>query len=441
MVRLPRRHLSPQVSPLKPFLPVALSLLLACCYVAAVTAATPSGARSGAQSASLAAAKRADVRQVHYHQFDSGAALRAGTAKGTRVARGRLRIATPAATRSLGGTTYEQSVWSSPWVEPGFSFTELIASWSATTPGNSFVEIRVRGRAADGRRSSWDLLGRWASSDRHIERTTFGSQADDLANVNVDTWRAPGGLTSYQLRVTLARKQGTSRNPGVDTVGAVVSRLPADPGTTSAPGKGRGIVLDVPQFSQMIHEGDYPEWNGGGQAWCSPTSTSMVLGYYDALPGPKGYAFVPEGHDDPWVDFAARMTFDYGYDGAGNWPFNTAYAAPRVGKAFVTRLRSLREAEKFIAAGIPLVSSISFGAGEITGTPISATAGHLLVIVGFTADGDVVVNDPAGRTNAAVRRTYDRAQFERAWLRGSGGTVYVIHDRAHPLPKGSNGNW
>ncbi|MGA8848124.1 MAG: peptidase C39 family protein, partial [Nocardioides sp.] len=414
-----------------------LTLLLTPCYVAAVTPADP----AEAANASLVAAKRADVRQVHYRQFDSGAELRTGTGNGTRVARGRLRIAEATAERTLKGTRYEQSTWDSPWVDPGFALTELIPSWSATTPGDSFVEVRVRGRNAAGTTSSWDLMGRWAKGDRFLSRSTFGAQSDDLAQVNVDTWRAPGGLTSYQLRVTLARKAGSTRNPGVDTIGAVASRLPAGAGPTSQPGPGRGIVLDVPRYSQMIHGGEFPEYNGGGEAWCSPTSTSMVLGYYDALPGARSYSWVPAGYPDPWVAYAARMTFDHTYDGTGNWPFNTAYAAPRVGKAFVTRLRSLREAERFIAAGIPLIASISFGSGELTGAPISATAGHLLVVVGFTEDGDVVVNDPAGRDSSAVRRTYDRAQLEQAWLSGSGGTVYVIRDAAHPLPKGNQSNW
>jgi hypothetical protein len=431
-----RRWVRP--SPARRLRPALLSLLLTCCYVAAVTSADPA---SAAAAPGVVSAKRADTQQIHYHQLDSGAELRTGSGKGTRVARGRLRIDTPTATRKLGGTRYEQSTWNSPWVAPGFSFTELIASWSAVTPGNSFVEIRVRGRNAEGRRSSWDLMARWAKSDKFLKRTTKAGQADDLAAVNVDTWRAPAGMTSYQLRVTLARKAGTNRNPGIDTIGAVVSRLPDTAPATSRPGPGRGIVLDVPRYSQMIHEGDYPQWNGGGQAWCSPTSTSMVLGYYDSLPGPKAYSWVPDGHTDPWVDYAARMTFDYDYDGAGNWPFNTAYAAPRVGHGFVTRLRSLREAEQFIKAGIPLVASISFGDGQLTGAPIGGTAGHLLVISGFTEDGDVVVNDPAGRTSSAVRRTYDRGQLERAWLNGSGGVVYVIHDSAHPLPASKHGNW
>ena len=55
----------------------------------------------------------------------------------------------------------------------------------------------------------------------------------------------------------------------------------------------------------------------------------------------------------------------------------------------------------------------------------------------------MVVNDPASRTRSGVRRTYDRGQFENAWLqrypsgggmRGSGGLAYVIRDSAHPLP-------
>ena len=87
------------------------------------------------------------------------------------------------------------------------------------------------------------------------------------------------------------------------------------------------------------------------------------------------------------------------------------------------------------------MASIAFGAGELDGAPISASNGHLLVIVGFTKRGNVVVNDPAARTASGVRRTYDRGQFEDAWIPTSGGLVYVIRDRAHPLPGGPHSNW
>lgn len=418
--------------------------------VAAATAAlllpvSMSPATSAATTAATTTAAPADGRQIAYTQWDGGAQWRQGTFTGTRVAQGRLALkpaSAKPATRSYAGRRYETGRWDSPWVSPGFGLTRLIASWSARTPGDSWVEIKVRGRAASGTTSSWDVLGRWTSGDRHTKRRSVSGQTDDLARVNVDTWEAAAaaGLTAYQIRVQLHRKPGAKSSPSVDVVGAMASRLPAGATPTSAPGPGRGIVLDVPRYSQMIHRGHSPQWGGGGQAWCSPTSTSMVLGYYDALPEPSAYRWVPAGHPDPWVDHAARQTFDHDYDGTGNWPFNTAYAAPLAGKAFVTRMRSLREAEDLIVAGIPVIVSISFGSGELTGSPISGTNGHVLVVVGFTDSGDVVVNDPAASSNTGVRRTYDRAQFENAWLPTSGGTAYVIHDRAHKLPAGHT-NW
>ena len=414
------------------------TLVLASCLVVSTTS------QSAAQTAAQTAARSAG-RSVDYTDFASGAELRGGKPVDVRIGRGRVKLADPARQRTYQGQRYDVGRWISPWATPGFGFTELVASWSATTPRDSWVEVQVRGRAADGTRSSWDTLGRWTSGDRFTKRTTVSGQRDDLAGVNVDTWQVddPAGLVSWQLRVSLMRKAGaSSRPPTLDSVGAMTSRLPDVTSVpTSAPGAARGVVLDVPRYSQMTHAGDYPQWGNGGEAWCSPTSTSMVLGYYDALPRPATYDWVPGGHVDPWVDFAARATYDRQYRGTGNWPFNTAYAAQRTGHAFVTRLRSLREAERLIVAGIPVVASISFGRGELSGAPISASNGHLLVIVGFTQAGDVVVNDPAASSASGVRRTYDRGQFENAWLPTSGGLAYVIRDDAHPLPSGTHSNW
>jgi hypothetical protein len=385
---------------------------------------------------SAGAERAAATRQIAYTQWDGATQWRAGTFTGTKVQHSRLVLADPTDRRRYAGQVYDQGTWDSPWVAPGFDLTELIPSWSALTPADTWLEVRVRAKSAGGQTSSWDVLGRWTSGDRHTRRQTVSGQTDDLGRVNVDTWRSASaaGVTAYQVRVQLLRRAGLPGSPSVDAVGAVASRLPSGPVAVSTPGPGVGTVLDVPRYSQMAHRGHYPAWGNGGEAWCSPTSTSMVLGYYDALPNPTAYGWIPAGHPDPWVDYAARMTYDSSYEGTGNWAFNTAYSAPLAGKAFVTRLRSLREAEAYISAGIPLVASISYGAGELTGSAVSSSNGHLLVIAGFTASGDVVVNDPASSTRDGVRRTYDRGQFENAWLPTTGGTVYVIHDAAHPLP-------
>jgi hypothetical protein len=65
-----------------------------------------------------------------------------------------------------------------------------------------------------------------------------------------------------------------------------------------------------------------------------------------------------------------------------------------------------------------------------------------MVLVGFTATGDPVLNDPAAPTNDAVRKPVPRAAFETAWLGSSGGLVYVIRSPDVPLPaRPPQANW
>ena len=357
--------------------------------------------------------------------WSTDADWRSGQLKGLRVKAGALVPKKPR-TGKLGGRSYQVGTWTSPWSAPGFGFTQLIPTWEAATGGDSVVKVQVRGQAADGTVSSWDSMAEWALDNPSRPRRSMGSQTDDLARVSVDTWQAATSLTQWQVRVSLYRKNSKSLVQ-LERIGAVASALtPRGDTPTSIPGPGAGTVLDVPTFSQMTHSGHYPQWGGGGEAWCSPTSTAMVLAFYGLLPGP--FADIAAGHADAQVDHTARLVFDHAYDGTGNWAFNTAFASTlTTGDAYVTRLPDLRAAEDFIVAGVPLVASVAFGRNQLTGAPISTSNGHLMVIVGFEADGDVVVNDPAGADNTAVRRVYDRDEFEDIWINASGGTVYVIN--------------
>jgi hypothetical protein len=373
--------------------------------------------------------------------------LRTGHSKGTVVRNGALRIAKPVGHLTYddpyGPTTqrYAYAHWTSPWAKPGFGLTELIASWNAKTPPGTWVKIEAQGRTGGGRTGSWDTLGRWAAHDKRFHRMSLGAQADDVAKVNVDTLITRSGvrLAAWRLRATLLRKAHTDRTPALTSIGAVAATRPSSDPVTSHPGVAGGTVVTVPRYSQMIHRGEYPQWDNGGRAWCSPTSTAMVLAYWNRGPTPRQYAWVNDAYRQPWVDYAARYVYDYRFDGAGNWPFNTAYAARFGLHAFVTRLHSLREAERYIKVGIPLIASIAFGPGELDGSPLNSTSGHVLVIRGFTPDGDVVVNDPAAERAKGVQRVYGRGQFEDAWIPTSGGTVYVIHLPGVALPS-SPGN-
>ncbi|CAA9359425.1 MAG: hypothetical protein AVDCRST_MAG36-2514 [uncultured Nocardioidaceae bacterium] len=368
---------------------------------------------------------RRTTSQVAHTSWSSYADLKAGSRTGLRLGRGEvsLRGARPV---TVAGRRYEGGSWTSPWATPGFAATALIPSWEARTPGRSLVRVQVRGRGADGTTGSWDTVADWSTGSRPVPRTTYSGQADDLGRVSVDTWIAASSVTSWQVRVRLLRPLGSTTPVALERVGAVASIVSIDPVPTSKPGPGAGTVLPVPAYSQMVHRGHYPQWGSGGEAWCSPTSLAMVLAFHGIHPEPRG---ITPGHADAVVDHTARMVFDHGYDGTGNWAFNTAYAATLVGgDSYVTRLRDLREAEDHIAAGVPLILSIAFRRNQLTGAPISTSNGHLLVLAGFEADGDVVVNDPAAPSNATVRRVYDRAEFERLWLGASGGTAYVVRN-------------
>jgi hypothetical protein len=290
---------------------------------------------------------------------------------------------------------------------------------------------------ADGARTGWYVLGRWAETDQDIMPTSVGDQDDADANVAVDSLRlsVDRPAASYRVRVALLRRAGTAATPVVRLVGAVASAMTAEEDNGPAE-RVPGMVLEVPEYSQQVHRGEYPEYDAGGQSWCSPTSVSMVLAHWSRGPTPADYAWVDEGLPDRFVAHAARHTFDHLYQGAGNWAFNTAYAARFGLRAFVTRLRGIDEAALFLAAGIPLVLSVAFAEGELEGAGYD-TRGHLLVLVGIDEHGDAVCNDPASHgvpSNDKVRTTYRRAQLERAWLRSSGGLTYVIHPPDVPLP-------
>lgn len=408
----------------------------------AVTGATASPGPSPSLAASPSPSFAADPTPRSFARLP----LDRGAHDGTRAVEARLELG-PASTRGSytdrhgGGTVAdERGTWTSSPVQVPFVFDRLIASWNATTPRGTWIDVEMRA-SAGLQTTRWYTLATWSAGDETIHRTTVPVQDDADGRVNVDTFEAKAARpNTYELRVTLHRVAGIAATPSVRSLTAVTSGI----GLQVAPPPFGGVArdLDVPTLSQETHTGHYAEYDGGGEAWCSPTSTAMVLGFWKTGPSAADLAAFPGAtHADGQVDHAARYTYDWSYQGAGNWPYNTAYAAAYGLEAFVTRLRSLREAERFIEAGIPLVASVN---GVLPGFLFTSTSGHLLVIRGFDANGDVIVNDPAVRANPQARKVYARPDFERVWLGGSTGTVYVIHPAGVVLPPNVPGvppNW
>lgn len=310
----------------------------------------------------------------------------------------------------------------SPEVAPGYAWSEAIASWNADTPAGTWVEILIAARFGT-RWTKWYNLGIWASGTETIQRHSVRLQGDADGFVAVDTFVATNKkevADAYQVKVRLFSDDGAAI-PAVRSLSVATSNALKKSAEPSAGNPASwNTLLDVPECSQMV----YPD---GGEVWCSPTSTSMVLAYWGFMPGAC----------EPRVRAAVAGVYDWIYDGHGNWPFNTAYAAAQGYEGYVARFTSLSQVEPWVAAGVPVIFSFAWNKGDLTGAAIPSSNGHLAVIVGFDAQGNPIVNDPAASTDADVQRTYLRAELERQWLEASGGTVYLIFPAGHaegPLP-------
>jgi hypothetical protein len=150
------------------------------------------------------AVKVSPARQVAYRTWTSSADFLAGQQSGTTVADGALRFGTATGSTSYvdpfgDGTakSYDQTSWVSPQVSTGFGLTELVASWNATTPPGTWVEVSMAGTTNLGTTTKWYVLGRWSSGDDagagDIHRTSVPSQGDANGSVAVDTFQSATG--------------------------------------------------------------------------------------------------------------------------------------------------------------------------------------------------------------------------------------------------------
>lgn len=305
-----------------------------------------------------------------------------------------------------------------PVVPTAFGFWEAIASWEATTPSGTWVETQVRAQVS-GTWSAWFNVGVWAADSATVRRHSVNFQSDALAQVATDTLRvsAKKAATAVQVKVRLFSANGVAL-PRVHGSAVTVSTAP-EKNPVLVPGNPArwNRVLAVPSCSQMV----YPD---GGEVWCSPTSLAMVLKYWAG----------DTSACEPGVRSAVGGVYDWTYRGHGNWPFNTAHASTAGLQAHVTRFTRLAQVEEWVAAGVPAILSVAWRKGELTGAPIESTNGHLLVLVGFDAAGNPVVNDPAASSDAGVRRTYARSEFESLWLKASAGTAYLVYPSGWTVP-------
>lgn len=144
---------------------------------------------------------------------------------------------------------------------------------------------------------------------------------------------------------------------------------------------------------------------------CSPTSVAMVLAYYGV---------------DASVEEVAKKCYDPEYDIYGNWPRNIQAAYEFGVPGSLVRMQSWWEVGKILETGQPIIISIRAEKGDLRGAPYESTEGHLIVLRGIDAFGNLIVNDPACGTAEDGKRVYRRSDLTKVWLQATNGTAYLL---------------
>ncbi|HLK55127.1 MAG TPA: C39 family peptidase [Chthonomonadaceae bacterium] len=321
------------------------------------------------------------------------------------------------------GAGQQEVVLTSPEVKTPLPANEIVVSWNAETPPGTGLKVEARVWRGE-LPTKWYTLGLWSKDGMTYPRESVAGQKDADGDVQTDTLVLTEPTTKLQWRVTLSEAEGkpapTLKFLGASLLDSRAMPTPQEPNRTAW-----GKEVTVPGRTQL----GWP----GASGWCSATSTDMTLAFW------SGRLKRPE-LDMPVPD-AAKAVYDRVWDGTGNWVFNTAFAGSFPGmRAYVTRFSDVSELEDWIVAGMPVVVSVSYDL--LRGKAEDHDPGHLLVCVGFTKEGDIVLNDPAHHPEKgeACRRVFSRENFVRAWAR-SRDTVYLIYPEGVKLPADRWGHW
>jgi hypothetical protein len=293
----------------------------------------------------------------------------------------------------------------------------MVASWNLNPSANSYLKVEARAIYPD-HTTKYYTLGLWSGDPVIQPRESVRNQKDDDGDVATDTLVLKRPSRRLQIRLTL----GADTKPKSRLKFLGVSLLDSKAAPLMLPPQRAvwGKSIPVIERSQMA----YP----GGKELCSPTTVSMMMTHWaQKLKRPALDRDVPE---------VVKEVYDPNWTGTGNWPFNTAYAGSLPGmRAYVTRLSDVSELEDWIARGIPVGVSVSY---NLLRGKAESGSGHLVVCVGFTKEGDVIVNDPGTTLN--VRKTFPRKNLIAAWAY-SRNTVYLIYPTNARIPTDRFGHW
>ncbi|MCB9849479.1 MAG: DUF1460 domain-containing protein [Phycisphaerales bacterium] len=319
-------------------------------------------------------------------------------------------IEVPPANENTPAGAYE-----SPVITSNVLFNQALLSWNIDAPPHVGYSVEARvGRQRDDSWTDWlRIADRGTLQPQPVAGTASGAMYIDTDylwseerydrlqyRVRAVCGPIPNSPATAYAKLRIARVDVTF----TDTSDLLTS-LPAPSAPASPPEERWQRRLPVPFRSQKA------EREAIRGKICSPTSVSMVLAY--------------RGVDRPTEEIAETI-YDHTNGIYGNWPRAVQEAYSYGVPGYLDRFADWSRVEALIAQDQPLIISIEAKDGELPGAPYKSTEGHLLVLVGFDQDGNVLVNDPASPTPEQGMIAYTRADLENVWWLPRSGTAYIL---------------
>jgi len=281
-------------------------------------------------------------------------------------------------------------------------FNELMLSWNAPRPSDGkylfYISVKTDGW------TPWLLYASWGSDG---QSSFLNPTPDETVRVYQDALEVMKGgkATGFQI------KAAAEGNANLDNIYGLHVYINSDrsqdfPKTSVS----QFLQLPVAGLSQITLN------HARASDLCSPTSTTAVVRYLSKNPA-----------IDP-VDFAQK-SWDKGFDIFGNWVFNAAQAAAKLGPSWncwVERLQGFDDIYQRLKQGTPVIISVR---GPLPGSAKEYAKGHLMAVIGCDPDQQkVICMDPAFPSDKQTITRYDLTDLIQAWNRR--GKVAYIFDQA-----------
>lgn len=307
----------------------------------------------------------------------------------------------------------------SPVIDLPFYFEEAVPSWNIECPEKSSFSVFVRfgnDTEKQNKLSPWLLMGEWnrTSDYKTLKSYLLNSKIEGKfdqpfkslgASIETDYILASKNFNQIQFCFIFAINPNDEVEFSSLSISASTHRGDKKLNLYEKTNVGKNSYMAVPFRSQGWEDKKI------SSEICSVVSTATVMDYY--------------GVDIKTAELA-KIAYDKRYKMYGMW-WRAVQSAHQYGfNGVVKHFRSWEDVKEFIDKKMPVIACISVNKNDIADDPNYETDGHVIVIIGFDENGDILCADGGFRKEEDGVLSYKRKEFEKIWFINSGGIGYLI---------------